>query len=108
MKKVAGFFKWIGRDIKEIGVTFKEGDWKTRVSFLILGFGPLLRKYFLRGIGLLALEILYIWYMVGFGAQYLAKIATLGTEAAYMDLKTFAVGSSERPFYIILSFDLAY
>ena len=43
-------------DFKEIGVTFVEGDWKTRVSYLIMGFGPLLRKQFLRGIAFLAVE----------------------------------------------------
>ena len=102
MKKVAGFFKWIGRDIKEIGVTFKEGDWKTKVSFLIMGFGPLMRKCFLRGIGLLAIEILYIWYMVGFGAQYLAKLTTLGTEATYMDLTTFVTVYGDNSFLILL------
>lgn len=102
MKKVAGFFKWIGRDLKEIGVTFKEGDWRTRVSFLIMGFGPLTRKYFLRGIALLAVEILYIWYMVGFGAQYLAKFTTLGTVETHMDPATFVTVYGDNSFMILL------
>ncbi len=79
MNKVANFFKAIGRNIKDIGVTFKEGDWKTRVSYLIMGFGPILRKQFLRGLALLAVEVLYFVYMIGFGWQYLSKLGSLGT-----------------------------
>jgi len=45
----AAFFSSLGENLKEIGITFKEGDWKTRLSFLI------------------------------FGLEYLSKINTLGT-----------------------------
>jgi len=78
--KIAAFFKWIGNDLKEIGVTFKEGDWKTRLSFLIMGFGPMMRKSFARGFAYLGLEIGYIYYLLTFGLQYVAKITTLGTQ----------------------------
>ncbi|MDE7018293.1 MAG: sugar ABC transporter permease [Lachnospiraceae bacterium] len=75
------FFRGVGNDFKEIGLTFKEGDWKTRVSYLIMGFGPLMRKQFVRGIAFLAVELLYILYMAGFGWNYLKDIGTLGTVA---------------------------
>ena len=78
--KIAGFFKWIGNDIKEIGVTFKDGDWKTRLSFVIMGFGPLMRKLYARGIAFLALEILFFYYLFSFGLGYLVKFGTLGTQ----------------------------
>ncbi len=102
MKKVAAFFQAIGANFKEIGVTFKEGDWKTKVSFLIFGFGPLLRKYYLRGIAFLALELLYIWYMVAFGASYLAKFSTLGTVETHMDPTTFVTVYGDNSFLILL------
>ena len=35
---LANFFSILVSDLKEIGVTFKEGDFKTRISFLIFGF----------------------------------------------------------------------
>ena len=79
------FFKGVGDDLKDIGLTFKEGDWKTKVSFLIMGFGPLMRKQFLRGIALLAVEVLFIYYMVSFGWGYLKDISTLGTVARVMN-----------------------
>lgn len=80
MGKIAGFFKWFGADIADIGTTFTKGNWMTKVSFLIMGFGPLLRKQFLRGIAFLAAEIAFICYMVFFGAGYLKDIGTLGTQ----------------------------
>lgn len=79
------FFRGVGDDFKDIGLTFKEGDWKTKVSFLIMGFGPLMRKQFLRGIALLAVEVFFIYYMVSFGWGYLKDIGTLGTVARVMN-----------------------
>ncbi len=79
------FFSGVGEDFKDIGLTFKEGDWKTKVSFLIMGFGPLMRKQFLRGIALLAVEVFFIYYMVSFGWGYLKDIGTLGTVARVMN-----------------------
>ena len=78
--KVVGAFKAIGTDIKDIGTTFAKGDWKTRVSFLIMGFGQFTRKQWVRGIAFLGAEVLFILYMVFFGAGYLKDIGTLGTK----------------------------
>ncbi len=77
--KVTAAFKAIGADIKDIGTTFAQGDWKTRLSFLIMGFGSFTRKQFVRGIAYLGTEVLFILYMVFFGANYLKDIGTLGT-----------------------------
>ncbi|MDE6749390.1 MAG: sugar ABC transporter permease [Lachnospiraceae bacterium] len=82
---VGKFFSGVGADLKEIGLTFTEGDWKTKVSYLIMGFGPIMRKQFLRGFALLAMEVLFILYMVGFGWNYLKDIGTLGTVARVMN-----------------------
>lgn len=102
MKKIASFFKWIGKDLKDIGITFGDGDWRTRISFLIMGFGSLVRGYFARGIAFLALEVLYIVYMVSFGAEYLAKVSTLGTVETHMDMKTFITVYGDNSFLILL------
>lgn len=102
MKKIANFFKWIGNDVKEIGVTFAKGDFKTRISFLIMGFGSLCRGYFARGLAFLATEILFIWYLLGFGVDYLSKITTLGTEETHMDPQTFLQIPGDNSFLILL------
>lgn len=73
------FFRWLGKDLKEIGSTFSEGDWKTRLSFLVMGFGQLCRGQIVRGIAMLALEAGLLFFVFGFGWQYLSKLLTLGT-----------------------------
>ncbi len=102
MKKIANFFKKIGDSFKEIGLTFKEGDWKTKVSFIIMGFGPILRKQFARGIALLAVEVLYIYYMTAFGWNYLKDIGTLGTTETGMDPVTMLTVYGDNSFMILL------
>jgi arabinogalactan oligomer/maltooligosaccharide transport system permease protein len=102
MNKVAVFFKGIGSNLKDIGTTFKEGDINTKISFLVMGFGPLLRKYYARGIAFLLFEILYIVYMVSFGWQYLSKIGTLGTVETHMDSETFLTVYGDNSFLILL------
>ena len=43
---------------------FLEGDLKTRLSFLILGFGNILHKQIVKGILFLAIEIAFLIFMV--------------------------------------------
>ena len=75
---IANAFKWLVNDIKDIGSTFAHGDWKTRVSYVIMGFGSIMRKQFLRGFLFLAVEVVYIYYMITSGIGYLSKFDTLG------------------------------
>lgn len=76
---VSRFFGALGQNFREIGTTFVHGDWKTKISFVILGFGPLLRGQIAKGIAFLACEVLFFYYLFHFGLQYLSKITTLGT-----------------------------
>ena len=75
------FFGAVGNFFKEIGVTFAQGDWKTKLSFIIFGLGPILRGQILIGVALLLCEVLFFWFLTGFGWQYLSKFSTLGTVA---------------------------
>ncbi len=76
---VSRFFSFLGNDIKDIGVTFRDGDWKTKLSFLIMGIGPILRGQTLRGFAYLILEVLFFCFVGAFGGKYLSKLGTLGT-----------------------------
>ena len=71
----------LGENLAEIGATVATGDWKTKVSCLILGFGPIMRGQVAKGLIFLLLEVAFIAYMAGFGAEYLSKFSTLGTVA---------------------------
>ncbi len=50
-----------------------------------MGFGPIMRKQFLRGFAFLAMEVLFVLYMVGFGWHYLKDVGTLGTVARVLN-----------------------
>lgn len=78
--KFASYLSTVKNDLLEIGITFKEGDFKTRLSYIIFGFGPILRGQFLQGIALLVLELATIYYFIIFGWNYLKDITTLGTQ----------------------------
>jgi len=60
--KIGRFFKNLAIKIKDLFVdlylTFKNGDYKTRLSYLIFGFGHLTRGQILRGIFFLFFELL--------------------------------------------------
>lgn len=80
--KIWNTIKKFGLKIKDeavdIGTTFKDGDWKTKVSFFIFGFGNLCHKQILRGILFLLLEIVFILYMCLTGGHWLGLFGTLG------------------------------
>ncbi len=59
--------------------TLTKGDWKSKLSCLIMGFGPLLRGQIVKGLAFLATECLFILYLMKWGIFYLSKITTLGT-----------------------------
>lgn len=87
----AGIFLNIGR-------AAKEGDWKTRTSFAVMGFGLLARKQYLRGILYLVFEALFVLYMVFFGWKYLVKLGSLG-EIACVEEWDDAIGEFTYKFY---------
>jgi len=78
---ISRFFHWLGNDLKDIGGTFVRGDWRTKLSYIIMGFGQLLRGQYVRGLALLALQTLCNYFIFGFGWTYLKNILTLGTVA---------------------------
>ena len=74
-----GVINWF----KFIGLTFAHGDWKTKTSYFIMGFGSITRKQIMRGILFLFFEIIFIAYMIGFGGHYLSRLYILGTVASH-------------------------
>lgn len=74
------FFKKIGDFFVGIWQIMREGNWKTRLSFLIMGFGCFMYGQALRGTLYLLLEVGFILFMIFSGSYYLGKFGTLGTE----------------------------
>lgn len=56
------------------------GSWQTRISFVFMGSGLLLKKRFLKGALYLIFEIIFILFFSLFGWKYLSNLGTLGTK----------------------------
>ena len=74
-----GIFTGIGRELYDIFDTYRKGDWKTRISYTVMGFGSCARGQWLRGILFFLFQTVFNVYLFCFGGSYLAKLATLGT-----------------------------
>ncbi|MBQ8966695.1 sugar ABC transporter permease [Ruminococcus sp.] len=85
------FFGGIGRGFAGIGSIFKEGDFKTRLSFFIMGFGQFFRRQIGRGIIFLLMEVLFVLFMAFFGVHYLADMRNLGTVAVEKTLNDYGL-----------------
>ena len=97
---ISRFFRWLGADLKEIGLSFAEGDWKTKLSFLIMGFGQLCRGQIVRGLTMLALEGGILYYVLSFGWSFLSNIFTLGTVETHKEGRKTVYG--DNSFLILL------
>ncbi len=76
---VVNMIKKFFSEVKDVCLTFKNGDWKTRVSFVIMGFGSAMRGQWFRGVLFFLFQTVFNMYMLFFGGAYLAKMGTLGT-----------------------------
>ena len=103
--KIGLFFKNLGIGIwhwiRDLGLTFVHGDWKTKVSYFIMGFGNVTRKQILRGLLFFALEVVFIIYMISFGGHYLSRLYILGTQGS-VTLDDGTVQYGENSFNILL------
>ena len=76
---VAGLFKSIGRFLMDLVHTYVQGDWKTKVSYTVMGFGSVARGQWMRGLLFFLFQTVFNLYTWFFGRTYLGKLATLGT-----------------------------
>ena len=65
-------------EIADILMTFVHGDWKTKISYLVMGFGSIARGQILRGILFLAMEVIFIGYMALYGVYWMSMLPSLG------------------------------
>lgn len=55
-----------------------KGNWATKLSAVVMGFGNLMHKQIVKGIVFLLLEVGFIYYMVTAGLYYLRELPGLG------------------------------
>ena len=96
----------IGQEAKDIVTTFIHGDWKTKLSYLIMGFGCLARGQILRGLLFLLFEIVFIGYMILTGGYWLSMLPSLGkvgpTESYDEVFDTYVTTYNDNSFKILL------
>lgn len=68
------------RLLRDVLKALKDGDLKTRLTFLVMGFGSATRGQWGRGLLYFAVQVGYLAYMLFFGWRYVEKLGTLGTE----------------------------
>lgn len=71
--------------VRFLGSAFREGDGKTRLSFVLMGFGNLARGQVAKGIYYLLCEVAFVIYMVFVGARSLVGLVTLGTKLQHIE-----------------------
>ncbi len=78
---------WLGiaDEFSDIWLTFTHGDWKTRTSFAIMGFGSLARGQIMRGILFLLFELIFFGYMALYGVHWINKLTLRGLSATHTE-----------------------
>ena len=69
------FFVGIGKGFAGYFSRFVKGDWATKLSYIIMGFGNIVKGQVVKGFLFLATEVAFIFFMIGFGWD---KIYNLG------------------------------
>ncbi len=84
-KQLKRFGLFVANDTVDLVNTFKKGDWKTRLSYLIMGFGSVARGQVLRGLLFFLFEAVFIVYMClpqggGYWLSMMPSLGKLGPE----------------------------
>ena len=100
----------IGGEFADLYKTFRDGDWKTKSSYLVMGLGSIARGQVLRGLLFLLFELVFIVYMVlpQGGIFWLGKLDNLGDSGPHKEMvmqygqsvETFVAG--DNSFRILL------
>ena len=92
---IGRFFKKAGLGIAHffvnIGKMFAKGTWKTKVSYLVMGFNNFAHKQILRGLLFFLFEAIFVVFMIFVGARYLSHLHNLG-DVAYVEVTTIIYG----------------
>ena len=100
--KIVNGFKKIIKPFGLLGDAFTFGDWKTKLTFIIFGFGNIANGQILRGLLYFVFEAAFIFYMITFGGPYISKLNTLGTIPTYENPDTGFKTVGDNSFNILL------
>lgn len=93
-------------EIVDLVSTFVRGSAKTKISYLIMGYGNLRRGQIVRGLMFFLFEAVFVWYMITTGAHWLSLLPSLGlqgpTEVYNVVLDTYTTQYNDNSFKILL------
>lgn len=95
--RIKAFFAVIGKFFKNLvlgfvngakgyGTRFVKGDFATKLSYVIMGFGNFTRGQIAKGLIFLGVEVAYIIFLVNFGFDYISLFDTLGVNVQHQEL----------------------
>jgi arabinogalactan oligomer/maltooligosaccharide transport system permease protein len=82
---LASVFVRLGKQLAFLVNSFRKGDGRTRLSYVLMGFSNLTRGQVAKGIYYLLCEVAFATYMVTSGARSLAGLHTLGTKTQHIE-----------------------
>lgn len=82
-QNIVALGKKIANGFVNFGKTFAEGDIGVKLSYFFMGSGAFAHGQIVKGIGYLAIELLFVFYMIFNGAGAIGGLFTLGTDFTY-------------------------
>ena len=102
-----GIYKKIAQFFSNVYLAFIDGDFKTKTSFLLMGFGLVTRKSILRGLMYFIFQVGFIFYTVTTGITSISKIGSFGhiAQSSYFDpiLNIDVYGYQDDSFMLLLN-----
>ncbi len=87
-------------ECKDIVTTFINGDWKTKLSYVVMGFGNIARGQILRGVLFLLFEAVFIFYMIFSGGKAISLLfrPILGEKEQHIEkvMNQFGTGYTDK------------
>lgn len=109
-KRIPNFFIGIYQKIVKVVLNIKhcivDGDWKTRTSTVVMGFGLMTRRSYIKGCLLFIFELAFIYFAITVGIPSLLKLGTFGylaqTTYTHPDLGFEVTQINDNSFIILL------
>jgi arabinogalactan oligomer/maltooligosaccharide transport system permease protein len=96
----------MSKSLTQFTEALTKGDFKTKLSILIMGSGSLLRGQWIKGLFYLGVEALYLNFILTFALPYFKQLGTLGTAVKYeiwnADLEIFEYVQGDNSMLILL------
>ena len=83
-------------EIVGILICLERGDWKTKLSYVVMGFGNIARGQPLRGILFLLFQIIFLAYMALSGIHWMEQLITLGSVEPELNVPVIRQGLGEQ------------